>query len=226
MKAILLAAGRGKRMRPLSDSTPKPLLKVGGVRLIEYHIQALAKMGLEEIVVNVAHLSEQFPEILGDGSRYGLNIHYSFEPEGGLETGGGIINAMSLLGAEPFLVINSDIFTDYPFTNLKSQPSRLAHVVLVDNPTHNPKGDFSINKGNLDVRQLNTYTYSGVGVFHPDFFSGDHPEIFSLTKLLNKAITDGTITAEYYDGTWLDIGTPERLKELDQQLQPHKEALK
>lgn len=204
MKAMLLAAGRGERMRPLTDHTPKPLLKVAGKPLIEYHLEALATAGIQEVVINTAHLPHLFPKTLGDGKRFGLTIHYSQEPEGALETGGGIVKALPLLGKEPFLVINSDIFTDYPFKKLKLSDD--AHIVLVPNPPHHPQGDYPLlNNGPC-------FTFSGIGIYSREFFKGVNETRFSLTKLLNKK---NRITRELYQGVWMDIGTPERLKELE-----------
>ncbi|MFW5447436.1 MAG: nucleotidyltransferase family protein, partial [Methylophagaceae bacterium] len=167
MKAIILSAGRGERLRPLTDHTPKPLLKAGEHRLIEHLIIALVNAGITEIIINYAHLGQQFPETLGNGQQFGANISYSPEQEGGLETAGGIIKALPLLGDEPFLVVNGDIWTDYPFeqlNNLTLDDNCLAHLVLVENPEHHPHGDFSLSSGLLDQQGQDKYTFSGVAV--------------------------------------------------------------
>ncbi|MDH5573461.1 MAG: nucleotidyltransferase family protein, partial [Gammaproteobacteria bacterium] len=172
MKAMILAAGRGERMRPLTDHTPKPLLQVGGQALIEYHIKALIKAGINEIVINYAWLGQQIEQKLGDGKRYGARICYSPETPQALETAGGIIQALPLLGINPFMVINGDIWCDYPLIQLPDEPQGLAHLVLVQNPEHNPQGDFSFNGKTLAVEGENKFTFSGIGVYRPELFAG------------------------------------------------------
>jgi len=219
---MILAAGRGERLRPLTDHTPKPLLQAGRYRLIEYLIQALVNAGLTEIIINYAHLGEQFPATLGDGSRYGANIYYSPEQEGGLETAGGIINALPLLGDEPFVIVNGDIWTDYPFeqlAQLELEQDTLCHLVMVANPLHNPTGDFAISDtAYLSSDSDTKFTYSGIGIYHPAMFSGYEPQRLALKPLLLNAIKSHTAKAELYLGQWSDIGTVERLEQLKSEL--------
>ncbi len=220
MKAMILAAGRGERMRPLTDCTPKPLLQVGGKSLIEYHLIALAESGFKQVVINHAHLGQQIENKLGNGECYGLNILYSAEPEGGLETGGGIHQALPLLGSSPFLVINGDIWTDYPLpASLFLKPNALAHLILVDNPAHNPEGDFVLSASNrVHDKKGPRLTFSGIGLYHPDLFKQQKSGRFALAPLLRKAMLANQVTGERYRGQWIDIGTPQRLHELDQHL--------
>jgi len=208
---MLLAAGRGERMRPLTDTTPKPLLRIGGQMLIERHVHALAQAGIRQLVINHAHLGGQIERALGDGSAYGVQIAYSPEPEGALETGGGIFNALPLLGAAPFLVVNADIWTDYPFTGLPQSIDGLAHLVMVSNPPHHPDGDFSLSGGRLAQRGPAMLTFSGIGVYRPELFDGCTPGAFPLAPLLRMAMDAGRVSGEHYTGAWFDIGTPERL---------------
>jgi len=218
MKAMILAAGLGKRMRPLTDTTPKPLLKVGGMPLIVWHLERLAHDGFKEIVINVAHLGYKIIDTLGDGSQWGVTIHYSDEQEEGcLESAGGIIKALPLLGDETFLVVNGDIFTDYEFQEHRKLPEGvLAHLVLIPNPDHNPEGDFALD-GNrvIDNKQ---YTFSGIGYYAPKLFEGVPYGKSSTIPLLRAAMKEGRVTGELYEGQWLDIGTPERLSLLNAQL--------
>jgi len=218
MKAMILAAGRGERMRPLTDHTPKPLLRVGGKTLIEHLIEALAAAGFRELVINHAHLGAQIEAALGDGTRYGVQIAWSREPEGALETGGGIYQALPLLESEHFLVVNGDIWTDYPFAGLARRPQGLAHLVLVDNPTHHPEGDFVLTDGRVQVSGGARLTFSGIGVYHRDLFRGCQPGRFPLAPLLRTAMERGEVSGEHYTGRWHDIGTLERLAELDRML--------
>lgn len=223
MKAMILAAGRGERMRPLTDHTPKPLLQAGGKSLIEYHLTTLALSGFKQVIINHAYLGQQIENKLGDGQRYGLKILYSAEPEGGLETGGGIHNALPLLGNSPFLVINGDIWTDYPLSpSLFLKPRTLAHLILIDNPPHNLKGDFSLSADNrLHDKTGSCLTFSGIGLYHPDLFKQQESGRFALAPLLRKAMLTDQVTGEHYCGQWVDVGTPQRLYELDQQLIAH-----
>lgn len=220
---MILAAGRGERMRPLTDHTPKPLLSVGGKRLIEYHLESLATAGFSEVVINHAHLGEQIEQVLGSGERYGVKIHYS--PEGGaLETGGGIFRALPLLGDEPFVVINGDIWCDYPFARLRERETRGAHLVLVPNPPQHPTGDFLLCEGDIfDEGEGERLTFSGIGLYHPSLFEGCEAGAFPLAPLLRRAMTAGLVSGERFDGHWFDIGTPERLQQLDEML--HNEGL-
>jgi len=211
MKAMLLAAGRGERMRPLTDTTPKPLLRIGGQSMIERHILALARAGITELVINHAHLGEQFVTALGDGHAHGVRIAWSAEPEGALETGGGIFNALPLLGDAPFLVVNADIWTDFPFAELPTEIDDLAHLVMVDNPAHHEGGDFSLTAGRLSQRGPAMLTFGGIGVYRPALFAGCSPGAFPLAPLLRQAMDAGRVSGEYYRGSWFDIGTPERL---------------
>ncbi len=218
MKVMILAAGLGTRMKPLTDTIPKPLLKVGGIPLIVWHIERLAHDGFTEIVINMAHLGYQIPQALGDGSQWGVNITYSDEQEeGGLESAGGIVKALPLLDDAPFLVINGDIWTDYDFQDHRKLPSGiLAHLILVPNPEHNPEGDFALD-GNR-VIDAKAYTFSGIGYYAPKLFEGVPYGKSALAPLLRAAMKEGKVTGELYEGEWLDIGTPERLKLLNAQL--------
>ena len=222
MKAMILAAGRGERMRPLTDKTPKALLRAGGQCLIEYHINALAKAGITELVINYAHLGEQFPAQLGNGERYGVSISWSPEGETGLETGGGIFKALPLLGDAAFVVINGDVWTDYPFDAI-SEPEGLAHLVMVNNPEHNPEGDFVLQGNQIQPDGNPRYTFSGIGIYHPALFADCKPGVFKLAPLLREAMQKQQVSGEYYAGQWIDVGTPERLQALDEMLTGSKE---
>ena len=212
MKAIILAAGRGKRMRPLTDHTPKPLLRVGGKPLIVYHIEALRAAGVRQLVINLGHLGERIRQALGDGGRFHVTIDYSQEPEGALETGGGILRALPLLGDAPFIAVNGDIWTDYPFSRLPREPSGLAHLVLVDNPSHHSWGDFRLRGRRIvNVAVSERLTFSGISVLRPQLFAGSVPGRFPLAPILQKAVIDGRLSGEHYPGGWYDIGTPRRL---------------
>ena len=215
MKAMILAAGRGERMRPLTDHTPKPLLEVGGKALIEYHLIALRQAGIREVIINHAWLGEQIEARLGHGEGYGLQLQYSAEIPAALETAGGIIQALSRLGSEPFIVINGDIWCDYPLQQLPQQPEGLVHLVMVDNPPHNPQGDFCLRNGRLQAEGQGKLTYSGIGVYRPELFAGLEPGIRPLAPLLKAAMAREQVSGEHYRGQWVDIGTPERLRELD-----------
>ncbi len=217
MKAMILAAGRGERMRPLTDHTPKPLLKVGGRCLIDYHLAGLAEAGIQEVIINHAWLGEQIERELGDGGRWGVKIHYSAELQG-LETGGGIFNALPLLGEAPFLVINGDVWCRYPFAQLPATPAGLAHLVLVDNPPHHAQGDFALRGGHVCSQGAPRLTYSGIGVFRPALFAGCSRRSFPLAPLLRRLMRDNQVTGEHYRGRWIDVGTPERLHKLDKEL--------
>ena len=220
MKAMILAAGRGERMRPLTDHTPKPLLKVGNKPLIVWHLERLAKAGFKKIVINHAHLGAQIEDALKDGSQWDLHIQYSPEKVA-LETAGGIANALPLLTEngtknEPFLVVNGDIFTDIDFATLSLKQNMLAHLVLVDNPAQHPNGDFAISNNLLKNDGEKKYTFSGVGVYHPNLFQEiEKGQPAKLAPLLRAAIAKNAATAQHYTGVWHDIGTPQRLAELD-----------
>ena len=217
---MILAAGRGERMRPLTDHTPKPLLTAGGKALIVWHLERLAAAGLRDIVINHAHLGEQIEAALGDGRRWGLSIAYSPEPPGALETAGGIAQALPLLGDEAFLVVNGDIYCDWDFRRALSLQDRLAHLVMVANPAHHVGGDFSLNGERVAVADgVQTLTYAGIGVFSPAFFRDVPPGgVMKLRPLLDTAIAAGTLSGEQHGGVWVDVGTPQRLAELDESL--------
>jgi len=217
MKAMILSAGRGERMRPLSDMIPKPLLPIGGKPLIVHHIERLREAGFHEIVINLGHLGHLIPKTLGDGSRYGVKLLYSDEQESGaLESLGGIVKALPLLGMEPFLVINGDIYCDYTFEPNFDLKESLAHLILVPNPPHNQKGDFGIKNGLLTNVERNMFTFSGIGYYHPNMFLGKQEQKAPLAPLLRELADKQALTAELYTGVWHDIGTPERLKEINE----------
>lgn len=212
---MILAAGRGERMRPLTDTTPKPLLMAGQHRLIEYHLYNLAKAGFQDVVINVAWLGQQIIDTIGNGENYNLNIMYSNEGDQALETGGGIFNALPLLGEKPFLVINGDVWTDYPLEKLLSYDLEdKAHLVLVNNPDFNPEGDFSIADGRLVDSSQSKFTFSGIGIYSASFFDSSDKGKYPLAPMIRKYITKDKISGELYTGQWMDIGTKERLDEL------------
>jgi N-acetyl-alpha-D-muramate 1-phosphate uridylyltransferase len=220
---MILAAGRGERMRPLTDREPKPLLRVWGKRLIEYHLEGLAAAGFREVVVNTAWLGDLIPAALGSGGQYGLAITYSHERPEALETGGGIFQALPLLGSAPFLLVNGDVWTDIDFAALRRPPptGSLAHLVLVRNPPHHARGDFAIEPhgpGWLSEVEGSRHTYSGVGIYRPEFFAGCTPGRFPLLPLLRRAIAQRALSGELHQGRWYDIGTIERLAALDEEL--------
>jgi MurNAc alpha-1-phosphate uridylyltransferase len=217
MKAMILAAGRGERMRPLTDTVPKPLLQVGGRALIEHLIETLRRAGYTELVINHSYLGAALEQALGDGARYGVRILYSPESDRALETGGGIQRALPLLG-DCFLVVNGDLWTDYPFAQLRTPPAGLAHLVLVDNPPHHPHGDFALNGQRVSADGGPRLTFAGIGVYHAALFSACSLGRFPLAPLLTQAIAQGQVTGEHYRGVWRDVGTPQRLRELDASL--------
>lgn len=228
MKAFILAAGRGERMRPLTDHTPKPLLLAGGKPLIVWHLERLQAAGFREVVINHAHLGEQIEASLGDGSRYGLAIRYSPEPPGALETAGGIAHALDLLGDEPFLVVNGDVWCDWDFRRAQALTRRAAHLVFVDNPPQHASGDFCLDGQTVRYASAGTgptLTYAGTGVFSPSFFATvARGAVMKMRPLLDAAIAQGIVTGEHHAGRWVDVGTPERLAELDQQLHTQSKA--
>jgi len=216
MKAMILAAGRGERMRPLTDHTPKPLLPVAGKPIIEHTIRQLVAAGFNDIVINHAHLGSQIEERLGNGQQFGANISYSPEGEQALETAGGIINALHLLGNEVFLVINGDIATDFPFAELKNRKVGLAHLVLVNNPEHHPHGDFGLDDaGSVIDDSGEQFTFSGIGLYRPELFEQTPAGKSKLGPLLRQAIAMRQVSGQRFTGFWMDIGTPERLQEMD-----------
>lgn len=228
MKALIFAAGIGERMRPLTLHTPKPLLPAGGKPLMAWHLEKLAALGVREVVVNISWLADRFPEVLGDGSRWGLRLHYSHEGATPLETGGGMLHALPLLDNAPFIAVNGDIWADYDFARLPREPRGDAHLVLVDNPTHHTHGDFVLDAGGT-VRDegATRLTFSGIGIYRPGLLApwrqtvdGDPgaPPRFRLAPLLRLAMAAGRVSGEHHRGAWTDVGTPERLADLDRRL--------
>lgn len=233
-KAMILAAGLGERMRPLTDHTPKPLLVAGGKALIMWQIERLRAAGFVDLVINHAHLGQQIEDMLGDGAAHGVHIRYSREPEP-LETAGGIANALHRLGDAPFLVCNGDVYADYDYAQLRpvleamaARPDRLAHLVLVDNPPHHPQGDFVLKEGRIDTpptHAIGQYTFSGIGCYQPSLFAdiaaGNKAK---LAPLLKAAMQHDQVSGEHFSGRWEDVGTPARLAALDQELRSSKEC--
>lgn len=219
MKAMLLAAGRGERMRPLTDETPKPLLRAGGKPLLQYHIEALVAAGVTDIVVNVAWQSKKLRDWLGDGSRFAARVTVSDEGDTALETGGGVFRALPLLGAEPFWLVNGDVYIDYKFAPPRLAAADFAHLLLVPNPEHNVAGDFALAGDRVSNKGSHMYTYSGVAVLHPRLFAGQRDGAFPLAPLLRAAADNGQLGGELVNSYWCDVGTPERLAALDQHLQ-------
>ncbi|CAN5128738.1 nucleotidyltransferase family protein [soil metagenome] len=214
MRAMILAAGRGERMRPLTDQTPKPLLEAGGRPLLAWHLAALARAGVRQVVINLAWQGERIRKCTGDGSAWGLRIVYSDEGETALETGGGVYKALDALGSDPFWVVNGDIWTDYTFAPVALARNDLAHLVLVDNPEHHPCGDFSLAAGRVSDAGEPRLTFSGIGLYRPALFRDCERGAFPLAPLLRHAMASGAIGGERYTGRWCDVGTPERLAEL------------
>jgi MurNAc alpha-1-phosphate uridylyltransferase len=212
---MLLAAGRGERLRPLTDRTPKPLLQVRGRALIEWHLEALARAGIDAVVINLSWLGEQIRARVGGGERYGLQVRYSEEPAGALETGGGIFQALPLLGAAPFIVVNADIHTDFDYARLAIAPGALAHLVLVPNPEHHPRGDFSLREGRVLAAGEPRHTYAGIGLYRPELFAGCSPGRFPLLPLLLRASAAAQLHGELYAGHWADVGSAARLAALN-----------
>jgi len=218
MKAMILAAGRGERLRPLTDTIPKPLIKVAGMSLIEYHLDNLADAGFKEVIINTAWHAEKIHEQLEDGKKYGVRIQYSDEGTA-LETAGGIIRALPLLGDEPFLVVNGDIWCNFDFTELPVLDNdKEAHLILVDNPDHNENGDFALQDGLIQNSGDIMHTYSGIGIYRADFFTGQPGGALPLAPILRKKCEQGLVSGQFYDGLWTDVGTIERLQELEKQL--------
>ena len=218
MKAMILAAGHGTRMRPLTDHTPKPLLEARGKPLIVWHIEKLAAAGYRDIVINIAWLGYQIPEALGDGTRWNVNLLYSDEQdEVALETAGGIVKALPLLGEEPFLAVNGDVWCDFAFEPYRLAADDLAHLILVKNPDHNPAGDFALQSDRVKtVTSGERYTYSGIAYYHPDLFRGLEYGNRRVPSVLQAAMQNKRVSGELYQGEWLDVGTPQRLAELNQ----------
>ena len=235
MKALIFAAGLGERMRPLTEHTPKPLLEAGGKPLIAWHLEKLASIGVRDVVVNTSWLAARFAEVLGDGSRWGLRLHYSYEGTTPLETGGGMWHAQALLGdaeavGAPFLAINGDIWCDYDFARLPREPDGDAHLVMVDNPPQHPEGDFVLVDGRLQAEGGPRLTFSGIGVYRPSLLAGWRdvigaaagaeltPPRFKLVPLLHAAMAGQRLGGEHHRGRWTDVGTPGRLAQLDSAL--------
>ncbi|NNF52501.1 MAG: nucleotidyltransferase family protein [Gammaproteobacteria bacterium] len=215
--AMILAAGRGERLRPLTDDLPKPLIEVGGKPVIAWHLENLAAAGFKLVVINLSWLGQKVKDVLGDGRSFGLEIRYSDEGDTALETGGGIFKALPLLGRRPFVVINGDVFSDYPLANLSLDNDRLAHLVLVPNPPHNPSGDFGLR--GKDVESAGElYTFSGIAAYDPEIFSECRGGIFPLAPVLRAAIDLGRVSGELWPGNWHDIGTQQRLTALQKEL--------
>jgi N-acetyl-alpha-D-muramate 1-phosphate uridylyltransferase len=214
MKAMLLSAGRGERLRPITDSLPKALVEIAGRPLIGYHLAALARAGIREVVINTSWLGEKLRAALGNGAGYGVSIIWSDEGAVPYETGGGIFRVLPLLGPGAFLVVNADIWTDIDFGALTIETEAWAHLVLVPNPAHHPRGDFGLERGRVIAADTDRLTYSGVGLYRPELFAGCEPGRFPLLPLLERAITRGRVRGQVHRGQWSDIGTPQRLAEL------------
>ncbi len=235
--ALIFAAGLGERMRPLTDHTPKPLLHVGGKPLIVWQLEKLAAAGVHYVVINTSHLAGQFPEALGDGSRWGLRIRYAYEGPTPLETGGGMLNALPLLGSAPFIAINGDIWCDADLLALPAEPAGLAHLLLVDNPVQHPHGDFMLDaRGLLHDDGTRKLTFSGIGVYRRELLqdwraaigeddsAATNPPRFKLAPLLRAAMTQGQVSGSHHRGPWTDVGTPQRLAQLEAVLRRHPAA--
>lgn len=219
--AMILSAGRGERMQPLTDTTPKALLEVAGEPLIVRHLRALREAGIEDVVVNLSHLGEQIRDALGDGEEFGIRILYSPEPSPPLETGGGILQALPLLGPDPFWVVNADVCTDYRFATPLLADDDDAHLVLVDNPAHHPEGDFHYEEGRIQEQSGERLTFAGVGFYRPRLFEACEPGRFPLAPLLQAAIRAKRAGGEHFRGQWVDVGTAERLAEAQARFAPH-----
>jgi len=218
MKVMILAAGRGKRMERLTDNCPKPLLQVAGKSLIEHHVLALKEQGFNEFVINVAYLGEKIKKAIGNGEQWGVSIEYSDEGDNALETGGGIFNALPLLGNAPFLVVNGDVWTDFPYASLRGKTDKNIHLVLVNNPTHNSGGDFNLCNADIIQSGGDCYTYSGIGVFSPRVFDNQSAGVFPLAPLIRDEISQQNVSGELHSGVWIDVGTPERLADVESAL--------
>lgn len=218
MKAVILAAGKGERLRPLTETTPKPLIEVRGKPLIVHHLERLRDAGFTQLHINTSWLAEKIQTMLGDGNRYGVHTHYSYEGPEPLEAGGGLFRMLPALGREPFLVVNGDVFTDFPFETLKHRlkPDFLAHLVMVPNPEHHPKGDFHLSPaGHLRLEGNPKLTYSGIGVYKSELFKDCRAGKFPLLPLLKRAMAEEALSGEHYEGLWSDVGTSESLAKLN-----------
>lgn len=216
MKVLIFAAGKGERLQPLTNSVPKALVPVGGRPLIVRHLQRLAAAGLPQIVINCAYLRDVLREEIGNGSRWGVRIRWSDEGDEALETGGGMLNALPLLGRDPFIGLNADIYTQYDFGQLRDHPVGLAHLVLVPNPPHNRRGDFALEDGQVLSVAAGRLTFAGIGAYRPELVEGYRPGAFPLAPVLRTAIAHRQVSGEYYEGAWYDVGTPDRLAEVDE----------
>ena len=214
-RALIFAAGRGERMRPLTDTVPKPLLPVHGKPMIVRHIEALARAGVGEIVVNTSHLATKFREALGDGSPWNVRVRYSYEGPQPLDSGGGMLRALPFLGHDPFIAVNGDVVTDFDFSTLPRQPEGVAHLVVIDNPPHHPDGDFVLRDGRLHDEPSPRLTFAGIGVYRPSLLDGRGDGTFSMVPILREAMRRGEVTGEHYRGAWSDIGTPQRLADIN-----------
>jgi MurNAc alpha-1-phosphate uridylyltransferase len=214
LRAMVLAAGRGERMRPLTDQLPKALLSVRGKALIVYHLEKLSLLGVREVVINLAWLGDRIRAALGHGERWNLRIQYSDEGQSALETGGGIYRALPLLGSDPFLVVNADVFSDFDFGSLRIEPSALAQLVFVANPAQHPEGDFALREGRVQEQGSSRWTYSGIGLIRPELFEGCSAGRFPLLPLFRRAIAAGRVGGQLHTGLWSDVGTVERLAAL------------
>lgn len=211
---MILAAGRGERLRPLTDETPKSLVEVGGRSLLERHLDHVKAAGIETVVINLGWLGDRIVERVGSGRRHGLEVIYSQEGDNILETGGGIFKALPTLGDGPFVVINADIFTDMPVPEVTLADDQLGHLVMVPSPEYRAGGDFDIEEGLIRNSSDQSLTFSGVAIYRPQLFDGCKPGRFPLAPLLRVAATDGRLSGSLYEGLWADIGTPERLEAL------------
>ena len=231
MKALIFAAGLGERMRPLTDHTPKPLLVAGGKPLIVWHLERMAAAGVREVVINTSWLADQFPQVLGDGSQWGVKITYSYEGTTPLETGGGMLHALPLLGDAPFLLVNGDIWTDFDFARLPHAPAGLAHLVMVDPPDQAPRGDFALDGGRVHEGDGPKLTYAGIGLYRPELLANWRAHTkssestgvntsprFPLAPILRAHTAAGSIHGEHHPGRWTDVGTPQRLAQLEAEL--------
>jgi N-acetyl-alpha-D-muramate 1-phosphate uridylyltransferase len=218
MKAMVLAAGRGERLRPLTDTVPKPLISVGGRPLIAWHLAALARAGIRDVIINLSWLGERLRDALGDGTDFGVRIRYSEEGPVPLETGGGVFRALPLLGPEPFLVISGDVWTDIDFGALRLAPHDEAELRLIPNPPHHPRGDFGLEADRVVERDHDRLTYANVGLYRPEFFAGCTAGRFPLLVPLRRAIGAGRVGGQIHRGEWCDVGTPERLADLESRL--------
>lgn len=214
MKAMILAAGRGSRLKPLTDTLPKPLLSIGSENLVEHNVKVLKQAGIDEVIINISHHAEQIVGHLGDGKRYGVTIHYSYERDRLLGTGGGIFQALPLLGNEPFIVMSADIWSDFPFDRSFIEANNEAHLIFVENPNYHPIGDYALSDEGKVIFEGPKFTYGNIAKLHPKLFANCQPGTFPLSQLFNEAISRGTVSGELYRGKWFNVGTIEELERL------------